>query len=111
MPEPSPAPALTITSAPSPLSFLAVSGVTATRGSEASSSPGIAIFMRPPVVPTTRPGWRRVGSATRRTSGQERRHQDEDEDNEANGPLHQLEEQAIGAFMLVLVVTGCGRVF
>src|ERR1700682_98823 len=49
-PDFTPAPGSTAISTPSALNFLIVSGVTATRGSDASISLATAIFIRPPAA-------------------------------------------------------------
>src|SRR5436309_10011299 len=77
-----PAPGSTATSTPSALNFFIVSGDAATRGSEGSISLATAIFMGPPAALGTRVS----GSARRRArlvtaSGQENRHQGNDQDD------------------------------
>src|SRR5581483_6337419 len=93
MPDFTPAPGSTATSAPSALSFLTVSGVAATRSSSGSSSAAMATFMMPPAAgprgrhqPAMR--WDAPGAADAAESGEENPHQDEKHDNESETPLH-----------------------
>src|SRR5262249_22548997 len=94
------------TSAPRLTIFLTVSGVAATRGSPASISSGMAIFMMPP-------RGCRTGATGRRGSGSDEEigHQDEQDDDERNARLGQRQKHPIGIFMLGIVVACCGRVF
>src|SRR5262245_24615292 len=94
------------TSAPRPISFLTVSGVAATRGSPASISRGMAIFMMPPRgcrPPSDRP--------PRIWSDEEISHQDEQDDDEGNAGFGEREEHPVGVLVFRIVIAGCGRVF
>src|SRR3954470_1313213 len=88
-----PAPGSTATSTPSALNFFTVSGDAATRGSEGSISLATAIFMGPPAALGTRvSGSARREAAHLVTSGQENRHQGNNQDDAAGAVLHQLDE-------------------
>src|SRR5271154_5171053 len=102
-----PAPGSTATSAPSPIIFLTVSGVAATRGSPASVSAATATFMIPPTAARPLSGRCRYSSG----SGQENRHQDQDRDDDCHHHFHQRDEIAVGLFVSGVVVARCGCVF
>src|SRR5215213_2209474 len=95
MPDFTPAPLCTTTSAPSALIFFTVSGVAATRGS-GSVSAGIATFMRPPRRPSSRNG--PAGS------DEEISHPEQEDDQEADDPFRHRQKQVIGALVLGVVV-------
>src|SRR5688572_10558786 len=81
IPERTPAPPSTATSAPSPISRFTVSGVPATRGSAGSDSAAIAIFMDTP--------------SKAKGLGEEVGHQDQDDHDDAVRPLGELDEAFI----------------
>src|SRR5579862_7675254 len=114
------------TSAPSPAIFLTVSGVAATRGSSASISAGTATFIFPPASAFLKPRVggqlgpyetaRRPQPATapqraRYRSGEEVRHQNQNDDHHRDGSPHQPDKQMIGPFMSGHVVAAGARVF
>src|SRR5258708_40034671 len=103
MPALTPAPGCTATSAPSPISFLTVSGVAATRGSDGSASAPTAIFIMPPTAARI---WRargpRGGEPDR--SGQKNSHPDDDEDDKAPHPFHQRGEVLVGLLVRGVVL-------
>src|SRR3954454_7361434 len=105
-----PAPGWTATSTPSALNFFTVSGDAATRGSEGSISLATAIFMGPPAALGTRvSGARREAARLVTASGQENRHQGNDQDDAAGAVLHQLDEAFIGLLVRgVIVAVGGG---
>src|SRR6185312_4721832 len=111
MPDFTPAPGSTATSAPSATSFLTVSGVPATRGSAGSVSAAIAIFMQPPGAAevensgTTQqpPAWRSEAG-----SDEEISHQNQDDHDGDDVPLQELEEQLVGLLMRLVVVARGG---
>src|SRR5438105_4063683 len=105
-----PAPGSTAMSTPSALNFFTVSGDAATRGSDGSISLATAIFIRPPAAQGTRVrdlthiprneyricdrdaqsiGRRVAGRQRREGSGQEDRHQADNDDNSGGAVLHQ----------------------
>src|SRR5262245_10145186 len=94
------------TSAPRPTSFLTVSGVAATRGSPASISRGMAIFMMPPRG-CRPPATGRRGSG----SDEEIGHQDEQDDDENDAGLGEREKHPVGVLVLRIVIAGCCCVF
>src|SRR5437764_6447581 len=111
MPDLIPAPGSTATVAPSPIIFLTVSGVAATRDSPASVSAITATFMDPP---TARLGLaplpvHATGNVIR--SRQEKCHQDEDDNDDRQRDLHQGHEVAIGMFVSGIIIARCGRIF
>src|SRR3954463_3681272 len=103
MPDLMPAPGCTSTSAPSPIIFLTVSGVAATRGSDGSASAPTAIFIMPPTAARM---WRargpRGGEPDR--SGQKISHSGDDQNDEAAHPLHQRNEVQVGLLVRGVVV-------
>src|SRR5690348_820633 len=108
-----PAPGSTTTSAPSVLNFFTVSGEAATRGSAGSISLATAIFIRPPEsarrahktgVAPPRPAQPLKGS------GQEDRHQADDDDDGGRAVFHQLDETLIGRLMGGVIHAVGGRV-
>src|SRR5689334_9713806 len=117
MPDLTPAPGSTATSAPSAVIFLMVSGVAATRGSPASTSAATATFMIPPTAAS-----RVVGSmglsrrlpgppeaATPFGSDEEDGHENDDDDDGREHAFHQIDEIAVGLLMgLVIVARGSG---
>src|ERR1700712_3998768 len=77
-----PAPGSMATSTPSALNFFTVSGDTATRGSDGSISLATAIFIGPPAALGTRVSKSARQSAARLNgSGQEKRHQCNDQND------------------------------
>src|ERR1700749_1383133 len=108
-----PAPGSTATSAPSALNFFTVSGEAATRGSAESISLATALFMGPPDG-ARRAQTRRCAGAGRRNledgSGQEDRHQGEDDDDGRRAVFHQLDEALIGGLMGRIIHAVGGRV-
>src|SRR6266571_2237295 len=84
-----PAPGSTAISTPSALNFFTVSGEAATRGSDGSISLATAIFINRAAV----------SGATVEASGQENRHQGEDDDDGAGTVFYQLDEALIGLLM------------
>src|ERR1700751_4975653 len=100
MPDLIPAPASTATAAPSPIIFLTVSGVAATRGSPPSVSAITATFIDPPTA--------RLGSAPLPVnairSRQEKCHQDEDGNDNRQRDLHQGHKIAIGMFLSGIII-------
>src|SRR5262245_55204719 len=112
MPDFTPAPCSTATSAPSAISFLTVSGVAATRGSPASVSAATAIFMTAPMaVRASGAPRRRAHAGRRQRSGQEISHETEEDNVEDDAPLHQREEALIHALVLGVVVALGGGIF
>src|SRR5713101_2466628 len=130
-PDLTPAPGSTAISTPSALNFFTVSGEAATRDSDGSISLATAIFIRPPAAQGARAranvsqGWIPVlrpesaqffssraayGGATGEASGQENRHQGEDEDDGRGAVFHQLDEALIGLLMGRIIVAVSGRV-
>src|SRR6516162_2079299 len=126
-----PAPGSTATSTPNALNFFTVSGEAATRGSAGSISLATAIFMRPPAAGThairlalLRQGWipvlrralmqvfpsQRAVACNGDRSGQEDRHQDENEGDARGAILHELDEALIGCLMGFVVVAVGGRI-
>src|SRR6266446_9611821 len=124
-----PAPGSTAISTPSALNFFTVSGEAATRGSEGSISLATAIFIRPPAARGARAskcfasmdtgfatGMRAIfpnRAACRgasQTSGQENRHQGEDDGDGAGAVFHQLDEALIGLLMRLIIIAVGGRV-
>src|SRR5258707_1338553 len=103
MPDFTPAPVSTTTSAPSTFSFFTVSGVAATRGSAGSASAGTAIFMMPP-NPVR-------GAVWQDGSDEEIGHQGEQDDEENDAPLRHRDEHRIGGFVLGVVIAIRRRVF
>src|SRR3954447_18051418 len=105
MPDLTPAPGCTATSAPSPIIFLTVSGVAATRGSDGSASAATAIFIMPP---TAGPHLAGSGSGPQGgepdRSGQKIGHSGDDEDDKAPHPFHQRDEIPIGLLVRGVVV-------
>src|SRR6476660_2769083 len=99
MPDFIPAPACTATSAPSPMYFLTVSGVAATRVSVGSGSVGTAIRIK---VSAKR---RQTAGRPARALGSERQEGKDDEDDDAVdcAPLHQREEAPIGPLVLGII--------
>src|SRR5271157_3444219 len=100
MPEATPAPASTTTSAPSAPIFFTVSGVAPTRRSVLSLSAGTPTFMLPPGSPLLLTldapfqrfdgrGAREAGNDAR--SSKENGHQDEDDHDYRQTPPHQLD--------------------
>src|SRR5438270_5516103 len=99
MPDFTPAPAWTATSAPNPIYFFTVSGVAATRVSLGSGSVGTAIRIK---VSAKR---RETGvrpRARRRSEGQEGEN-DKNDDAVKRAPFHQHEEAPIGPLVLGIV--------
>src|SRR4051794_33702850 len=105
-----PAPGSTATSTPSALNFFTVSGDAATRGSEGSISLATAIFIKPPAPLCARVSGCAVTGASVKGSGQENRHQDEDQNHAAGAVFHQLDEPFIGLLVRGIVVALGGRV-
>src|SRR2546428_9481572 len=125
-----PAPGSTAISTPSALNFFTVSGEAATRGSEGSISLATAIFIRPPAARGARAranvsqvmdtgfatGMRAIFSnraacpGASQTSGQENRHQGEDDGDGAGAVFHQLDEALIGLLMRLIIIAVGGRV-
>src|SRR3954454_25331798 len=106
-----PAPGSTATSTPSALNFFTVSGDAATRGSEGSISLATAIFMGPPAALGTRVrGSARRTAARSNGSGEEKRHQGNDQNDAAGTVLHQLNKTFIGLLMRGVVVAIGGSV-
>src|SRR5258708_24788878 len=103
MPDLMPAPGCTATSAPSPIIFLTVPGVAATRGSDGSASAATAIFIMPPTAARM---WRALGprGGEPDRSGQKNGHSDDNEDDKATHPFHQLDEVQIGLLVGSVVV-------
>src|SRR6476620_1729607 len=99
MPDFIPAPACTATSAPSPMYFLTVSGVAATRNTEGSGSVGTAIRIK---VSAKR---RQTAGRPARALGSKRQEGKDDEDDDAVdcAPLHQREEAPIGPLVLGII--------
>src|SRR5580704_8870336 len=119
MPDFSPAPGSTATSAPSAIIFLTVSGVAATRGSPASTSPATATFMIPPTAANAWSGrwgyWLRAGRFAadrerRPGSDEEIRQQDQNDDDDANNTFHQRDKMSVGLHMRGVVVARRRRV-
>src|ERR1700704_1020163 len=103
MPDLTPAPGCTATSAPSPIIFFTVSGVAATRGSDGSASAATAIFIMPPTAaPLWRAGGPRGGEPDR--SGQKIGHSGNNDDDKAAHPLYQRDEVQIGLLVRGVVV-------
>src|SRR5271156_1175287 len=102
-----PAPGSTATSAPSPIIFLTVSGVAATRGSPASVSAATAIFISPPTPARPLSGRCRFFGG----SGQENRHQDDDSDDDRHHHFQQRNEIAVCLFVRGVIVARRSRVF
>src|SRR5581483_6246638 len=98
MPALRPAPGSTATSAPSPIIFLTVSGVAATRGSPESVSAATAIFME------SSDGGRNG------RSDQEVRHQDNNHDDYGNSHLGQVDEGPIRLLMRGIIVAVRSRI-
>src|SRR5689334_10334159 len=133
-PDLTPAPGSTAISAPSALNFFTVSGEAATRGSDGSISLATAIFIGPPATRTKRARelsvtpatfryrfWNRLvckfyeqppalADATVDGSGQEDRHQDDDERDRDRAVLHQFDEALIGLLVGNVVVAVGGGV-
>src|SRR5436190_10201667 len=103
MPDLTPAPGCTATSAPSPIIFLTVSGVAATRGSDGSASAATAIFIVPPTAAPHLAGSGPQGGEPDR-SGQKIGHSGDDEDDKASHPFHQRDEIPIGLLVRGVVV-------
>src|ERR1044072_2470067 len=101
MPDFTPAPVSTTTSAPSAFIFLTVAGVAATRGSAGSASAGTAIFMMPPVR----------GAVWQVGSDEEIGHQSEQDNQENDAPLGHRDEHRVGGFVLGIIVAVRRRVF
>src|SRR5476651_1192616 len=87
-----PTPGSTATSTPSALNFFTVSGDAATRGSDGSISLATAIFIGPPAALGTRVSGRAGSGAIGARSGQENRHQGNDQNDATGAVLHQLDE-------------------
>src|SRR5262245_1576747 len=104
MPDFTPAPCSTATSAPSETNFFTVSGVAATRGSPGSVSAAIAIFMKPPTAARLLRRAVRARAPEAPTSGQKIRHPQEDDCDDDDVPLHQREEHPVGALVLGVIV-------
>src|SRR5216684_4784718 len=126
-----PAPGSTAISTPSALNFFTVSGEAATRGSAGSISLATAIFIRPPAargararanvskvwIPVLRPECVQffqiappIAARPGETSGQENRHQGEDDGDGGGAVFHQLDEALIGLLMRLIVVAVSCRV-
>src|ERR1700710_3041927 len=86
-----PAPGSMAISTPSALNFFTVSGDAATRGSEGSISLATAIFIGPPAAHGTRVSGRAGSGAVGERSGQENRHQGNDQNDAEGAVLHQLD--------------------
>src|SRR3954454_8144395 len=109
-PDLTPAPGSTVTSTPSALNFFTVSGDAATRGSEGSISLATAIFIKPPAPAGTRVSGCAVSGASDKQSGQENRHQREDQNHAAGAVFHELDEPFIGLLVRGVVIALGGRV-
>src|SRR3954447_25115540 len=96
MPDLMPAPGCTATSAPSPIIFLTVSGVAATRGSDGSASAATAIFMMPPRPPAPERRRLQAPATGPNRSSQKIGHPGDDDDDDAHDPPHQRQEIQIG---------------
>src|SRR4051812_16047513 len=105
MPDFTPAPGCTATSAPSPIIFLTVSGVAATRGSDGSASAATAIFIMPPTAARShRRRCEASGCEEPNRSGQEIGHPDQDDDDKSQGPFHERQKTQIGLLMRGIVI-------
>src|SRR5918996_1279223 len=114
MPDLTPAPGSTATSAPSPIIFLTVSGVAATRGSDGSDSAPTAIFMLPLTAPFGRSIWwltKAARSGKPPGLDQEVGHPGHDEDDDDDPPFHQRQEVQVGLLVGGVVVAVRDRIF
>src|SRR5689334_19644259 len=94
-PDLTPAPGSTATSTPSALNFFTVSGDAATRGSDGSISLATAIFMGPPDGARNARGTNALPARSAQLcngSGQEDRHQDQDEGHDPRAEFHEPDE-------------------
>src|SRR5215213_9541754 len=112
MPDLTPAPGCTATSAPSPIIFLTVSGVAATRGSDGSDSAATAIFIMPPTAARCPRGCSRspLGREPNRLR-QKIGHPDQDDDDKSHDPFHERQKAQIGLLMGGVVIALRYRIF
>src|SRR6187397_53809 len=104
MPDLTPAPGCTATSAPSPIIFLTVSGVAATRGSDRSASAATAIFIMPPTAARSRRGRLQAPNREPNRSSQKIGHSHDDEDDNAHDPFHERQEVKVGLLVCGVVI-------